>query len=301
MSWGCTLLLYAAAAGAFWIAGLMKTDTLSAYSGPIMVRIGSPEGVDETSTTLPAAPRAATQTATPAAPAVAQPTAAPSTPAEALPPATAGAVSAVPRTTTEAGAGTGTVEGPSAEAGSPLGTGSVTLKGSEQGNSFQTSYESGSGKIGRSLYVPIYLYMPLPKVVEKFVYDAILASKDGLQTAERRKLEFRAFYEQSGNAWQLNSQPSFDARPGVWIMLGDAGYSISKADYKAGKDLKPVVLRFRVSASLANQTPTLLAVEVASSSGYPELDEAVSFGFKQAAFFNGSNLNVGGQFTYWFE
>jgi hypothetical protein len=315
ISWGSALLLYAAVAGAFWIAGLLKTDALSAYSGPIMVRIGSPEGVDETSTTLPAAPRVTAQPAAPApaAPAVAPPTAAPSTPAVAPTPATPGGVQAAPQTApsetappattaeAEAISGAGTMEAPSSTAGSPLGSGSVTLKGSEQGNSFQTSYDSGSGKIGRSLYVPIYLYMPLPQIVEKTLYAAIPASRDGLQTTERRKLEFRDLYEQSGDTWRLKSQPSFDARPGVWIMLGDAGYPMSKADYKTGKNLKPVVLKFRVSASLANQTPTLLAVEVASSSGYSELDDAVIFGFRQAAFFNASNLNVSGEFTYWFQ
>jgi outer membrane biosynthesis protein TonB len=37
------------------------------------------------------------------------------------------------------------------------------------------------------------------------------------------------------------------------------------------------------------------------SSGYPDIDEAVLFGFRQASFRNASKFTVKAQFTYSFE
>ena len=75
----------------------------------------------------------------------------------------------------------------------------------------------------------------------------------------------------------------------------------SKAEYKIGKDLKPVVLTFQVGPPQGDRPPDLISVTVSSSSGYAELDEAVVFGFRQAAFFNDGKDLVTGKFTYWFQ
>jgi outer membrane biosynthesis protein TonB len=320
ISWGTALVFYALLAAGFLLRGLFAVDSLGSYSGPVMVRIGLPEGTDETSMALPAPaaegvtePRAsAEETVSPqTAP---QPEPLPAKAAEALPGAQAALIPAVepappqgkdsPKTAVAkvppapAGAGASSALGPT----SPDGTGTTTLKGSEQGNSFQTSYESGSGKIGRSLYVPIYLYMPLPQTVGKALYDAIPPSKDGLLTAELRKVEFRSLYEQTGEGWKLKSSSPIASRPRIWLMLQDAGYQIGRAEYKQGKELRPVVLEFEVGAPESEgRTPELLSVKVISSSGYAELDDAVVYGFRQAAFFNDSLKAIRGRFTYNFD
>ncbi len=317
------LMLYAIVGLAFFAAGILRPDELGRHSGPIKVRIGTADGVDEFSRILPKA-----LSSRPAASGIA-PAALPPPPAAAAPkspePASSSQAKAVPAPSPSASAvatpskasppspsptiasaapGIGTPvpgEGEGVVGGSPLGTGSVSLKGSEQGNSFETSYESGTGKIGRSLYVPIYLYMPLPTVVSKAIYDAIKASKDGLRSAEIRKVEFRSYYDLNEDGWRLKAQPAYALRPTLWQMLRDGGYSLSRAEYKVGKDLKPVALSFEVGAPQGSSGPPLLSVTVVSSSGYPELDAAVVFGFRQAAFFNDSAASVTGRFTYRFE
>jgi hypothetical protein len=340
-----TMVFYLAAGAVLVITSGLKPDSLTGYSGPIQVRIGSPDGLDAFSSVLPrlgGGTRSASATpassapsgAPPVTPPVAPPAAPPAAPAAAtpvpgasattegvvLPPAkTAPAAAKTPPAgaalPTPAAGGTpagaassspgqasaGGVEGEGIPSGSLLGSGSVSLKGSEQGNSFQTNYETGSGKIGRSLYVPIFLYMPLPKTVSKAVYDAIPPSQDGLRSVEVRKVEFRSFYEATAEGWRLKTDPQPAQRPSLWLMLRDAGYPLAKAEYKSGKTLKPVVLQFEVGPPQAEKGPELLSVIVLSSSGYADLDAAVVFGFRQAAFFNDSQASVTGKFTYWFE
>lgn len=322
-SWSMALFFYAALGGAIAARGLFAVDSLGSYSGPIMIRIGTPEGSDETSMSLPlpaaeaaSIPEVSAETSVsppspePAAPRPAEAKPAPAaaiTPepqAKAIVPSHEGSVEAVPPAPAGKAAVAGATAGTESNATgptSPVGSGTVTLKGSESGNSFQTSYEAGSGKIGRSLYVPIYLYMPLPQVVTKAVYDAIPGSKDGLLSSELRKVEFRSLYEAVGDAWKLKTASPLVSRPRIWLMLQDAGYALARAEYRVGRNLKPVLLEFEVSAPEAEGNPVLLSVSVLSSSGYPEIDEAVVFGFRQAAFFNDSSRTVHGQFTYNFE
>lgn len=149
--------------------------------------------------------------------------------------------------------------------------------------------------------MPIYLYMPLPRTIGRQLYEAIHASSDGLRTAEIRKVEFRAWYEQQGEQWTLKSMPPASSRPSLWLMLKDAGYPLARAEYKNGRQLKPVVLSFQVGPPNADRPPSLVSVKVVSSSGYADLDEAVVFGFEQAAFFNDGKNLVTGTFTYRFE
>jgi hypothetical protein len=169
--------------------------------------------------------------------------------------------------------------------GSPTGSGSVSLKGSEAGNSFETNFDTGSGKISRSLYVPIYLYMPLPVRLDKALYDAVPASKFG-EPAELRKARLRDIYDMRGTLLTLKDDVALKDRPAVWVILEDAGYPLGKADYKSGRDLRPIVIEFSVGAPAA---------------GYPEIDAAVLYAFRMAGFSNNSRSTVKGRFTYNFS
>jgi len=73
------------------------------------------------------------------------------------------------------------------------------------------------------------------------------------------------------------------------------GYNAEKADYKAGRTLNPVVIGFTVTKS--NQ---LRGVELLQSSGDPDIDAAVIYGFKRAAFWNKTGETIQGRFVYRF-
>lgn len=176
---------------------------------------------------------------------------------------------------------------------------SLTIRKAEKGNSMETTLGAASGTVGQSLYVPIYLSLPLPREIPAYVYDRIpplvVPPKTVLYTAQARQKAFRNYYEVSGGLWRLKSEVPADQREPLWQMLEDAGYDPSSADYKAGKNLSPVVIGFTVT-----KDKQLKGVEILQSSGDPAIDQAVLHGFKRASFWNKTGDTVPGRFTYRF-
>jgi hypothetical protein len=168
------------------------------------------------------------------------------------------------------------------------GTGSVTFRGSEMGNALTTTFGASSGQVGRNIYVPIYLYMPLPSKIDDSIYRNIQA-----------KETFRSYYQASGSQWLIKSQVPIAQRGEFWTMLEAAGYDASNADFKTGRKLSPVVLEFAVGPLSKNKVE-LVDVRLVSSSGSSEIDEAVIYAFRQAAFFNKTGNAVSGKFVYGF-
>ncbi|MEI6877170.1 MAG: energy transducer TonB, partial [Spirochaetota bacterium] len=169
---------------------------------------------------------------------------------------------------------------------------STVVSGSEKGNSLETVLGARAGKAGRSLYVPIYLYMPLPRSID--------ASVAGKVPAERRENFFR-FYSRSGDTWALSRDVPVAERDDLWMSLEEGGYDFSKADYLDGGRLKPLTLSFVVTQAVGRSQPRLEAVTVTSSSGDPQVDEAVVYGFRRASFFNATDGTISGTFTYRFS
>jgi len=178
--------------------------------------------------------------------------------------------------------------GTGAAPGGPAGIGSVTFRGSEMGSTLATTFGAPSGQVGRNIYVPIYLYMPLPSRIDDSIYRNIQA-----------KETFRSYYQASGSQWVLKSQVPLPQRGDFWTMLEAAGYDASTADFRTERKLSPVVLQFAVSP-LINGRVELIDLQLLSSSGSSEIDEAAIYGFRQASFFNKTNNAVQGKFEYSF-
>lgn len=178
--------------------------------------------------------------------------------------------------------------------------GVVVLKGMESGNAYETSLDSNQGHVGRSLYVPIYLYLPPPFELGDEVFQGIGPSADGRQAAQDRQNAFKRFYKLVEGTWRLRAPVRYQDRPGLWVILEDSGYDLSQADYKRGKRLRPVILSFRVGPAKGGSV-TLEDLKVKQSSGYGDVDESVVYGFGQAAFFNNTEGSVAGRFQYRFE
>jgi hypothetical protein len=206
--------------------------------------------------------------------------------------ATAAAASGPPKTRTfgsnPSGAPVATTNGSGFSPGVEGGMGTVTFRGSEMGNALATTFGASSGQVGRNIYVPVYLYMPLPSRIDDSIYRNIQA-----------KGTFRSYYRQSGSEWVLISQAPLSQRGEFWTMLEAAGYDASTADFKTAQKLSPVVLEFAVGP-LANGRAELVDVRLVSSSGSSDVDEAVIYGFRQASFFNKTENAVGGRFIYSF-
>jgi hypothetical protein len=175
------------------------------------------------------------------------------------------------------------------------------VQGQENGNVLETVFEGGAGHVGRSLYVPIYLYMPLPTSLSDRLVHRIPPSSDGFQTARARQENLEVWYHPTVGGWRLRVQPPLDQRPALWIALQDAGYDVGKAEYKTVRTLAPVTLHFTLSSAKAGRPPELLDVTLVSSSGDAEVDRAVVYGFRMSAFANGTGQDAQGVFTYDFS
>jgi outer membrane biosynthesis protein TonB len=346
VSWGLTVALYSVAFGAALIIGGAEVHELADTVGPVMVRLGRPDGSESPlassiltspSAKIPAAIPSAAATAPPATTAATTQSAkAPSTAVAVPPKAAALAPPAQPQKATQpekaapskpvpsapsAPAAPGPAAtasppaSPSASASSPAGTassgaaagataevGPVIAKGSEAGNSYSASVGGSSGQVARSLYIPIYRYMPLPMYVDERVAAKVLdpASSSFTPLAERTKL-LKDNYVKDADAWRLKDPLPLSRREALWTILEEAGYVVSRADYKAGKVLSPVVLVFTVTPGVGFANPTLTDVRITQSSGYSDIDEAVLYGFKQAVFSSSAKTPTTGKFTYRFD
>ncbi|OHD82771.1 MAG: hypothetical protein A3J97_01275 [Spirochaetes bacterium RIFOXYC1_FULL_54_7] len=166
--------------------------------------------------------------------------------------------------------------------------------------------EAISGTAGRSLYEPIWLYMPLPYELPTAIYAAI-PDRAGLPgTAALRREQFAKVYESVGGNWRLKkgplpgSQPGYEARPPIWVMLEDAGYDLEKAEYKTMNRLREITLLFKVSPYHPDRGVTLETVHIERSSGISTIDDAVVYAFSKAQFSNSGDKSINGRLNYRF-
>lgn len=294
---GYVLAAYALAFVVALILGLGRTEEFGAYSGPIMVRLGRPEGEDvRRSPDLPEPP--VVQAETPPPPAPAAPVPAP-IPAPVTPPVAAAPARPAPTARPAPSA-------PAAPAvAQPEPPRPVVLRGSEAGNTYELAFAAGAGVADRNFGPPIWLYMPLPFELSDELLNSIpdFSGAGMAGTAAQRRAAFERAYERSPRgSWMLKggAQPGYDARPEIWAGLEDAGYSIGRAEYKDGRSLSPVIILFRVSTYDAAGGVRLEDILIERSSGYSDIDAAVRYGFSRGSFSNSGSVPVSGRFTYRF-
>ncbi|MBN1242648.1 MAG: hypothetical protein JXA15_08080 [Spirochaetales bacterium] len=315
VSWLSSALFYILAATLLVLFGVLRVDQVSEYSGPVRIRIGSAEGLEaeprplESPDSTEPAPdvEALPPEKVESAPAPVETAGAPGTwPASASAPSTARAEpKPEPARTAPAAPPVASPVVPQTPPAPPV------IKGSEVGNSYETTFEASSGTISRSIYEPVWLYMPLPENIDEFIYRGIEARKDRYpDEAERAKAtaelkrEFERWYSHSLKypyPWYSKGEVPLTERPRLWLMLQAAGLDFFKeADYRLRPGLKPVELSFRLT-SAGSGNPRLEEVHLVKSSGYPDIDDAVLYGFKQASFSNSADRSVSGRFIYRFE
>ncbi|MBF9017165.1 MULTISPECIES: energy transducer TonB [unclassified Oceanispirochaeta] len=274
-------------------------EELNEFSGPVLVKLGEPEGED-----IPVLPEEDTpvndvpedsSTPSQASDIPDSPSDAPSVPEpvsdDAVRPATEEALLSDP---------SDKVEDSSPEE-SPLETQPETpsepkvqiVSGEEAGNSFEYQYNS-EGNVGRSLGAEIYLYMPLPQFINMDLFDKVKG--DSYSPGTSRKDFILKYYKKFNEELALQYAPVTDDVRALWDYLIDAGYDYQNADYKTDGYLRPVILSFSISPE-----GDLLNVEIQKSSGNPDVDQAVKVGFQNAAFYNSVDREINGRFTYRFQ
>ncbi len=285
-SLGASAAFYLLALAGLWIFGMLRPVEYSEYAGPVLIRLGTPEGAEVPAPASPPAPETVPEAVRPP-----EPTPAPAASVPAPPPDQTAKVPAAKAPESPPPSPTPVV--PSTE-----GAAAGPIKGEEHGNSHETTFDATEGRVGRSLYVPIWTFLPLPGTVENRVYDRIPG--DGFHSAVEQKARFRRYYEFEAGAWKLKQDVPLDMRQGIWLILEGAGYDLARAEYKGLGALSPIQIRFKVGPAQGNRPPVLESVELVESSGDPEIDAAVLFGFRRASFSNDSDRSVTGRFTYRF-
>ena len=313
LSFAIALGLYLIGFGIFALFGLLREEVVSDYAGPVIVRLGRPDGAEVTrpaEVPQPPAPAVQTQAPTPEplTPSVLE---APVQPVPKPP-------SIQPAPTVNESANARPVQ-PAAPAQSvpavvpavvptpvPPQPASQTLRGSETGNSYDMTIEAISGTAGRSLYEPIWLYMPLPYELPNSIFTAI-PDREGLPgTATQRREQFARIYEFTGSSWRLKkgplpgSQPAYEARPPIWVILEDAGYDLERAEYKIMNRLREITLLFKVSPYHPDRGVILQEVLIERSSGISTIDDAVVYAFTKAQFSNSGDKAINGRLNYRF-
>lgn len=173
-------------------------------------------------------------------------------------------------------------------------------KGSESGNSHETTFESTSSNIGRRAYIPISLYMPLPKNISKDIFANISGDVTGFGEEGYNRNYFLKHYRDSGAEFRLDESIPYDDRPYIWTIIEEAGYDTDKAEYKISKKLKPVIISFVIKGNSKGNSAIKSAV-IDSSSGDTDIDESVLYGFKKSTYSNSTDDDVKGRFKYSFK
>jgi hypothetical protein len=193
---------------------------------------------------------------------------------------------------------------PVAKSDQPVVTEKV-IRGSEKGNSSELILKPQGEKISQNAYWPVYLFMPLPPKLDPGILGRVGPSKqlsgDGtpIYSAEERRTLLLQAYSKTADGLTLTSDREIGARPGIWLILEDAGYDVANADYKKGKPLQPVVLTFKLGIPKGpSDNPELTDVHLDQSSGNGAVDEAVLYAFQKSTFANGTGQVAQGRYTY---
>ena len=291
--------------GGLLLFGLLFREDLEEFSGPVLVKLGEPEGAD-----LPLPPEPVEQKSlseeTQPAPV--------ETPEEAPVPEETSIPEEVPRTLPETqnpaeqqtpleSAVSSPVQpaSPPEKVEVPEAPEPVKIQGSDAGNAYETVLATEEGRVGRNLWIPISLYMPLPVNIDASVIDNVRG--DSLNSADdnrRRLLRYYSEHPTSDGYFLPEPDVPLDERPGLWNLLDTkTDYDISQAEYKDGRYLRSVVISFTVNPD----TNRLENVELMKdgSSGYSDIDEAVLYGFQASQYYNSTDRKIKGRFTYKFN
>ena len=143
-------------------------EDLEDFSGPVLIKLGEPEGLDLPQASVPAEKPVPE---TPPEPSVAEAPEEAPVPEEAVVPERVAAVqpakekpAALPKPSESVTPAVEEAKTPETVPQPPRDPEPVMIKGSDAGNAYETVFATEEGNIGRNLWIPIYLYMPLPVI-----------------------------------------------------------------------------------------------------------------------------------------
>lgn len=295
---GSTLLLYGLLFLLLFLWENRRTD-LDLYSGPMQITLGKPEGEDTLQegkeTSAPAREEA------PAESEQVQDNQQENTPevenAQAVPAAEQTAPAETPsvQSQTDHGADAQGESTDNEESGR-------VVKGQTYGNTHELYMDFSGGSAGRNVWVPVYLYMPVPQVLDAgYVEETRGDSFLGISAEDDQRL-LKQYYRKFESTYRLKEeQVGLDNRPEIWLVLERSGYDLSDAPYRKEFLLRPIELHFTIAAAGSSGKPELLDLEIEKSSGIEAIDQAVLYAFNRSSYYNNSDRDLKGRFVYRFQ
>ena len=219
-------LLHFLLIGGALLYNLLFVEDLEDFSGPVLIKLGEPEGADLPLPPVPAETSESPEETVPETidlPDEAEVIQEASVPDET--PASLPETAEKPEIETPAESDsprTETAAAPESVPEKPAEPEPVTIKGSEDGNAHETVFSTEAGNVGRNIWIPINLYMPLPVELDDRYLENLKG--DSLNTAEEYRKILLRYYEESplGEGYYLSDttarEMSFDERRTCWVL-----------------------------------------------------------------------------------
>ena len=305
------LLVHFAVIGGVWFFDLLSIKDVGDWTGPILVKIGSPSAaaipVPDISAAAPKQSPQEVESAseTPNTSRNSPVTTAKQAVASPPKPPAAASVKPVPKTISKSSSQSTASESIfAASAEAVLPPKPARVQGRETGNTYIIEFDGMDGEVGRAgAYEFITSYMPLPNTLNAALVDNareyLKMSPDFIRAEIEKYWEpFRGGYiKRSGNVGEI---PLGD-RPWYWSMLVKAmGYDVSKAEWN-NANMRPVVVEFFVLPSDGAKGAQLTDFNMISRTNNPRVDEAVQYGLSRWVYYNNTNKKIRGRISYAFD
>jgi len=165
------------------------------------------------------------------------------------------------------------------------------VKSTSQGKDGQFTYSltmsEDSIKAGKNWGPPLYLFLPLPSVINQTQWQSLNETS--------RKL-IKPFYEERSRYRKKTRNSTEGERPEIWLYLEK---NLDPSKFTEG--LSPLVISCTIpvtSGNIEGKTPG--NVHITRSSGDPAVDRSLLYGFNAWKFFNQSSREVDVSLTYQF-
>ena len=304
ISWGAALLLYLILLTGYWAWDHFLRKDISMNQGPVLIRLGEPEGIDEPQ---PVPPQ---ETAEETPPEPEEPRAQPEPEPQETPVVEPEETPVLPAADkAEAAPEPAPTEKPAVKAAPPAPP--EPIKGSDKGNNYELNSEGG--EIGQNMWIPIAQYMPLPQIINPVITadnnlkNFLDSLESGLFTVEESRKKLLEYYAKQQLSLVLKEPVPLADRPDLWLILEESGYDMSNPEYKNLPNLRgsSITINFTVVPSGGTRANELKDLEVVRETPYKEINEAVLYAFQLSTYYkkteeNDSGESVKGRFTYRF-
>jgi len=184
-----------------------------------------------------------------------------------------------------------------AASGAPGNNTQAVQRGVDNGNGMELG--TAGGKAGLQIWPDVHLYLPLPSRIDAGVYNRLMAASGNDSFGKAKQSALQRAYRGEGGQYRRSDPVAMEDRPVVWLLLEQAGYADTLADWKG--TVRSARVGLTVKAGAGEQSRMVSDIHVEQSSGNAGVDEAIIWVVSHASYFNGGKSDTKATFTYKFR